>query len=209
MVPLLGICVENNPNIFILWPYYKNGSLYDFLHVQNTKLELKTRLVISKGIALGLNYLHSNSIYHFHLSSKNIYLDDNFTPLIADYGFKYLKDISSVFLKYKNKNSYTSPELLKENKEICNLTTLSNYQKCDIYSYGILLWELYTSTQPFSISLTNLYNYVVVNDYRPEITKDFPSDLANLIRNCWDNDPTRRPSINKIVDVLDNLLSSI
>ncbi len=208
-MPLLGICVENNPNIFILWPYYKNGSLHDILHVQKTKLELKTRVMIAKGIASGLNYLHSNIIFHFHLSSKNIYLDDNYSPIIADYGFKYLKDISSVFLKYKNKNSYTCPELLKENKDVSNITNLGNNQKCDIYSFGILLWEIYTCTQPFPISLTNLYNYVVVNDYRPEITKDFPSELANLIRNCWDSDQERRPSINKIIDVLDNLLLNI
>jgi serine/threonine protein kinase len=159
---------------------------------------------IALEIALGMEYLHENKIYHYHLSSKNIYLNDQFTPIISDYGFHYLKDISSVFIKYKNKNSYTSPELLKENKIIGNTTSNSeNFQKNDIYSFGILLWELYTCTVPFNISLNNLYNYVVVNGYRPEITKDFNPDIAELIRACWDSDPNKRPGFIKIVEILD------
>ena len=152
-----------------------------------------------------MDYLHDHMIYHYHLSSRNIYLNEEYTPLIADYGFHYLKDISSVFIKYKNKNSYSSPELLKEKKIIGNVSSNSdNYKKSDVYSFGILLWELYTCTIPFNISLQNLYNYVVVSGYRPEITNDFNPRIAALIRECWDNEPSKRPTFKKIIEILDN-----
>lgn len=155
---------------------------------------------------MGLEYLHSRKIYHLHLSSKNIFLDDNLTPFIADFGFNYLKDISSVFIKYKNKNSYSSPEILKETRSI-NYSISEEFQKSDVFSFGILLWELFTNTQPFNVSLTNLYNYVVVNGLRPEITKDFPSELANLIRICWDEDSKKRPDFKEILQILATIVN--
>ena len=169
-------------------------------------MDLKTRLNIAKGIARGLLFLHQHKVFHFHLSSKNIYLSDDLNPLIADFGFHYLKDISSVFIKYKNKNSYTSPELLKENRAIGNSSSnLENFIYSDVYSFGILLWELTTGLVPFNVSLTNVYNYVVTNGLRPEITSDINYEIASLIRNCWDDTPSKRPCFRRVLEVLENL----
>lgn len=204
MCPHIGLCVENIPNIYVLWPFYKNGSLYDLLHVQKIQLDLKSRLEMAKKIAIGMDCLQENMIYHYHLSSRNIYIQEDLTPRIADYGFHYLKDISSVFIKYKNKNSYTSPELLKETKIIGNTTSNNdNFYQSDVYSFGILLWELYIVCIPFNISLSNVYNYVVINGYRPE-TKDFHPSIVDLLRQCWDSDPLKRPTFKKIIELLDN-----
>jgi sterile alpha motif and leucine zipper-containing kinase AZK len=201
LCPIIGVSVDKIPNIYILTPYYKNGSLYDFLHTEKKQIDLKKRMDMAMKIALGLYYLHNNGIHHFHLSSKNIYLNDELNPKIADYSFHNLKELASVFLKYKNKNSYTSPELLKEPKPISNLIG-SKDERCDVYSFGILLWELYTCTIPFNVALKVLHQYVAIDNYRPEITKGFNQDIANLIRICWDNDPNKRPSFKMIIEHL-------
>lgn len=151
-----------------------------------------------------MEYLHDNNIHHYHLSSKNIYLTEDYIPKICDIGFHYLKDISSVFIRYKNKNSYTSPELLKDNKSIGNTTNNLNH-KSDIYSFGILLWELYTCLIPFNVKLNTLYDYVAVENYRPEITKDFDKDIAGLIRLCWDADVNKRPYFKTIIELLNKV----
>ena len=112
-----------------------------------------------------------------------------------------MKDIASVFIKYKNKNSYTSPELLKDNRQIGNMITAHDC-KNDIYSFGILLWELYTSMIPFNVKINTLYDYVAIDNYRPEITKDFNQDIAYLIRLCWDSDFNRRPNFLRILELI-------
>lgn len=124
--------------------------------------------------------------------------------MIGDYNFNQLKDIASVFLKYKNKNSYTSPELLKNNKTIGNVVTEIE-GKHDVYSFGILLWELYNMTIPFNVKLTTLYDYVAVQNYRPEIGTNMNRQISELIRKCWDVDPMSRPNMVLIINTLNNV----
>lgn len=155
---------------------------------------------------MGMEYLHQNSTYHFHLSSRNILMQDNYTPNICDYGFHYLKEISSIFINYKNKNSYSCPYLLSDNRTVSNFTGENeNFPKCDVYSFGILLWELYTGTIPFDVKLSTLQDLVVKDNYRPEITKDFNAEIANVIRSCWDKDANKRPDFKTIVDNLNKI----
>jgi serine/threonine protein kinase len=71
----LGVCVENIPNIYIVNPLFKLGSLYDVLHAQKMHIDLRKRMEIAKNIAFGMHYLHENKIFHYHLSSKNIYVN--------------------------------------------------------------------------------------------------------------------------------------
>jgi serine/threonine protein kinase len=91
--------------------------------------------------------------------------------------------------------------LLKEAKQVGN-----TFQNCDskpdIYSFGILLWELYTNTIPFNVKISTLYDYVVIENYRPEITKNFNQDIANLIRLCWDAEPMKRPNFKTIIELI-------
>jgi serine/threonine protein kinase len=158
-------------------------------------------------IAKGLSYIHEKKLCHLHLSTKNIYLDENLTPHIADYGFQYLKDTSSIFIKYKNKNSYTSPELLQDTKSISNITIFNEkFEKCDIYSFGMILWELSTEIIPFNVKLATLIDLVLKDDYRPEITKEINKQVANLIRLCWDRNPDQRPKLSIIIEALNNII---
>jgi hypothetical protein len=71
---ILGVSVDNIPFVYIVNTIFKLGSLYDVLHVQKMHIDLKKRMEIAKNIAFGMHYLHENKIYHYHLSSKNIYV---------------------------------------------------------------------------------------------------------------------------------------
>ena len=123
-------------------------------------------------------------------------------PLITDYGFFNLKKLANVFLKYRNKNAYTPPEILIENT---NVNIFFTDYTIDSYSFGILLWEIYKSTQPFNCSMSSLYQLVVKDDLRPEISKNFNSGISNLIKSCWDKNKEKRPDFNKILEILENI----
>ena len=199
---IIGICIEKDNTIMIVSNYYKKGSLFDLLHVQKEKLSDKNKLNIAIGIIKGLQYLHENNIIHYHLSSKNIYIEDDLTPLIADFGFYNLEENASIFNKYMNKNSYSSPEMLMDTKKICHKLNNENNEKNDIYSFGMLLWEIYTETIPFDVKLSELKKYILEEKYRPEVSNEINKEIAELIRSCWDSEINKRPSSDKILSVL-------
>ncbi len=90
--------------------------------------------------------------------------------------------------------------------EVARLIPYNN--KADVYSFGMILWELFTSQKPFeNIWGVDYYEKVVYGGLRPEISKKFPNnDLAKIIRECWDVDPQKRPTFQS-VSLLGNEIS--
>lgn len=79
-------------------------------------------------------------------------------------------------------------------------------QKADVYSFGIILWELVAYEKPFSgMNREEFYEKVVHSGYRPEITKKFPDDLASLIRDCWSHVIGVRPNFSKIIEIIKDI----
>lgn len=201
--PIIGICDEDNPNFYIIYPFYKSKSIYDILHFDKILIPFYKKIHIALSIAKGLQYLHEKGIYHCHLSSKNIYLDDEFQPKIGDYGFENLKDIANKFNKYDNKNAYSPPEILIDSRTICYRFDKDDLnEKVDIYSFGILLWELEANTIPFDVKLNDLYSYVVDKNVRPEIQNNVDKTITSLIRSCWETEPQNRPNMKEIIEKL-------
>jgi len=205
---VIGLCIEQN-NIIIISNYYNKGSLFDLLHIRKEKLSNKNKIFIAIGIIKGLQYLHENCIIHYHLSSKNIYIDDDLNPLIADYGFYNLKENASIFNKYINKNSYSSPEILLNSQKISHKYYNENEKKNDIYSFGMLLWEIFTETIPFNVKLSELKKYIIEEKLRPQVSNELNKNIAELIRNCWDSDINKRPCLDKILSVLMTVYENI
>lgn len=205
---VVGIHIDNDKNqIIILTSYYSNGSLYDYIHERKSQLTFKSKIEIALTVAKGLKYLNEFNLNHCHLSSKNILLQDDLTPLIADYGFVSLHQLAEIFNKYHNKNSYSSPEVLKDERSIGHVFSNYDYnERIDVYSFGILLWEIMTQVVPFNVKMKELYDYVVEQKCRPEITKDIDGDIAELIRMCWDSEVKSRPKFDEIITILNNKL---
>ena len=202
---IIGVCLNKENSIIIVMPYYSKGSLFDFLHNENNnnnKLTSKQKINISIGIIKGIEYLHKHNIIHYHLTSKNILIDDNLNPIIADYGFNNLKKTYNIFNKYHNLNSYSSPEMLTETSgKLCGSLSNNFNEKNDIYSFGLILWELFTETIPFNVKLKDVKNYVLNEKLRPEIKDDIDKEIANLIRECWDTEPANRPECESILNL--------
>ena len=176
----------------IVTEYMPNGTLYDLLHNKNDDLKLSSTdlTLIAFGIAFGMEYLHSLQLIHKDLKSSNILLDQNFLPKISDFG------ISSRIGNINNTNSIgtvsiMAPELFK--KETFD-------QSVDVYSYGILLWEMITKLEPFSSydSAQIIYN-VLNKEERPIIPNDTPTFLKTIIQKCWSTNPKDRPTFSDIV----------
>ena len=199
-VPMYG-AVLDLPCIKVVMPWLERGSLFTYLHTQpsNRLSERKIRR-IALDISLCMRALHSLGRSHGHLTSHNILLDTDLSAYVTDIGLNKLKEFAGLSLGYVNKSAWTSPEVLMERFN----TVMKASPEDDIYSFGVVLWEMTTGIEPFKeYSRKELVREVGEKHIRPEIPTDIPRDLATLIHNCWNPDRAQRPSFPTIIDLLE------
>ncbi|RIB02468.1 kinase-like domain-containing protein [Gigaspora rosea] len=208
IIKLYGVTKDpETGNFNFVMQFANNGNLREYLQRKWSgnvfKILLEDVFQIAKGITLGINYLHENGIIHRDLHSKNILIIDG-KPLIADFGISKLKHTGD---NYNDDNSrsegmpaYIDPQWFNPDGKY------ERDERSDIYSLGVLLWELTSGTPPFS-RLTNDYaKYVIaISIYRGEREKMItgtPQGYADIYKNCWSLEPEKRPKLN---DILSNL----
>jgi len=192
----MGICLNNHHKIIVM-EYMEQGSLYQFLRVE--PLEISKIHKIAKEIALGMNYLHGENILHRDLTSKNILLSKHMEAKVADFGLSKIKLNNSETYSYTMGTvAWMAPEVLLDAKHF----TASS----DVYSFGIILWEIWTGEDPCPKGVTevNFANKVLYENYRPSMGT-IPDTWQALIRLCWQMEPLERPSFERILQILDTI----
>ncbi|KAH0787718.1 TKL family protein kinase [Histomonas meleagridis] len=171
----------SEPPFCILTEYMPNGSLYDFLHDHPDQLSPTERTLIALDIARGLEYLHGRGIIHRDLKSLNILLDQRKRAKICDFGLIRMKS-SDPMTGLVGTACWMAPEVL--------ISSPCYDEKVDVYSFGILLWELLTGERPyFDIDYGQLTFEIVEKNRRPIIPENVPKNLKELIEKCWERDP--------------------
>ena len=201
ILPIIGVVIDL-PTISIISPFIEPGSLYRLLHISKIKLSLDQKLIYSQQIASGFTHIHYTGRVHGHLTSENVLINENDHVFISDLGMNKIKKYSGIVSGYTNKSAWSSPEIIKDKR----LTPTKTEKSDDIYSFGMLLWEIFTDQIPFvGYDQNDLYQKIVVEGFRPELPKRFSPDLANIILECWDMLPDKRPSFDILLTKLRNL----
>jgi len=193
---LLKFCgYTEDPPYYIITEYMPNGDLFNRLHSKPNIITPTMRSIIALDVARGVEYLHSKSIIHRDLKSLNILLDKDFRAKICDFGMVRTKELKRRMTGLIGTPSWMAPEVL---------LSYHNYdEKVDVYSFAIILWELLTGSPPFkNTSPSELCNFVAERGGRLPIPENTPKKLSNLIQKCWDQDPSHRPSMDKVVQML-------
>ncbi|KAF0469270.1 kinase-like protein [Gigaspora margarita] len=193
-------------NFIMVLQFANNGSLCDYLQSKYRKGVFKNSwnetIQIAKEISLGLKHLHEKGIIHKNLNSKNILMNDG-KPLIADFGLsKYIEDYSSPSC-LKGMPAYIEPQcIIQHGKKV------KRDERSDIYSMGVLMWELTSGTQPFSDLMNNYAISVrIFFGDREKIIPGTPQEYADLYTSCWSSKPEKRPTLDRILNDLDGLLT--
>ncbi|KAF2546433.1 hypothetical protein F2Q70_00020683 [Brassica cretica] len=146
LLSLVGYCISENRRLLI-YDYVPNNNLYFHLH-GTPGLDWATRVKIAAGAARGLAYLHEDChprIIHRDIKSSNILLDNNFHPLVSDFGLaKLALDCNThITTRVMGTFGYMAPEYASSGK----LT-----EKSDVFSFGVVLLELVTGRKPVDTS---------------------------------------------------------
>lgn len=152
---------------------------------------------VACGAARGMAYLHSGNppVLHRDLKSANLLLDESYTAKVCDFGLSRLKAQSRSMTGNCGTVQWMAPEVL---------SNMSYDEKADVFSYGIILWELLSRECPYEGMTAIQCALAVLNrDKRPEIPKWCPPALHALIKSCIKKNPDLRPSFSQILMALD------
>lgn len=200
VIKLAGAC-KKPPVFFVITEYLVGGSLRAFLHKQNHQsLPLQKLIAIALDIAHGMEYIHSQGIVHRDLKPENILFDEEFCVKIADFGIACEEAYFDALAEDPGTYRWMAPEMIKHKPY---------GRKVDVYSFGLLLWEMVTGTVPYEDMTPIQAAFAVVNkNLRPVIPKDCPPPLRALIEQCWSLLPEKRPEFWQIVKVLEQFESA-
>ncbi|KAM1121966.1 hypothetical protein TB2_003462 [Malus domestica] len=200
VVQFIGACTKH-PSLCIVTEYMPGGSVYDYLHKQKGVFKLPSLLKVAIDVSKGMTYLHQNNIIHRDLKAANLLMDENEVVKVADFGVARVKSQSGVMTAETGTYRWMAPEVI-EHKPYDH--------KADIFSFGVVLWELLTGKLPYEY-LTPLQAAVGVSQkgLRPTIPKNAPPKLAELLEKCWQQDPASRPDFSEIIEILQTLAEEV
>ncbi|XP_068661870.1 probable serine/threonine-protein kinase SIS8 [Aristolochia californica] len=196
--------VTRAPNLSIVTEFLPRGSLYRLIHRPNNQLEERRCLRMALDVARGMNYLHNCTpvIVHRDLKSPNLLVDKNWVVKVCDFGLSRMKH--NTFLSSRSTvgtAEWMAPEVLRNEP---------SDEKCDVYSFGVILWELSTLQQPWGgMNPMQVVGAVGFQHRCLDIPDDMDPAVAAIIKRCWQTDPKLRPSFSEIMGALKPLQKPI
>uniref|UniRef100_A0A8C6Q7I7 Tyrosine-protein kinase n=3 Tax=Nothobranchius furzeri TaxID=105023 RepID=A0A8C6Q7I7_NOTFU len=196
LVRLLGVILHKG--LHIITELMTKGNLGNFLRTRGRSVINSVQLLhFALNVCEGMEYLESKKLVHRDLAARNVLVSDDSVAKVSDFGLT--KVDSKEPDKAKLPVKWTAPESLKKEK----FST-----KSDVWSYGILLWEIFTyGRQPYPKMSLKEVKEKVEEGYRMESPESCPPNVYSLMRLCWEQDPRRRPGFSKLREKLEQEMS--
>ncbi|KAE8056093.1 hypothetical protein FH972_012890 [Carpinus fangiana] len=196
IVRFIGAC--RKPMIWcIVTEYAKGGSVRQFLTKrQNRSVPLKLAVKQALDVARGMAYVHGLGLIHRDLKSDNLLIFTDRSIKIADFGVARIEVQTEGMTPETGTYRWMAPEMIQHRPYT---------QKVDVYSFGIVLWELITGHLPFQNMTAVQAAFAVVNKgVRPNIPGNCLPVLSEIMTRCWDANPDVRPPFAEVVRMLEN-----
>ena len=228
IVSLVGFCLEGSKRALI-YEFMSNGSLEKFIYEEedpsklHLQLRCKTMYNIATGVARGLEYLHrgcNTRILHFDIKPHNILLDDDFCPKVSDFGLAKIcsrKESNVSLFGARGTIGYIAPEVFCRDYGGVS-------HKSDVYSYGMMVLEMIGGRKNINVQVENsseiylpylIHRRLELNQelglrcITNESEKEIVKKLVLVSLWCIQTNPSHRPTMTKVVDMLEGSLDSL
>ncbi|GBB86851.1 hypothetical protein RclHR1_01330005 [Rhizophagus clarus] len=200
VVRCFGITKDLKTNNFMMVMELKKCNLRQHLNENFISLKWKDKLIILRMISSGLSEIHNNELIHCDLHCGNILNDfDNVE-------WAYITDLGLCQPAYIMQNSnkklfgvlpYVAPEVLRGNDYT---------QASDIYAFGIIAYEVCTGLPPYhDIAHDEFLAMKICRGLRPNSSYKIPQPIFDIINQCWDTDPSKRPKAGDLYNSFTDL----
>ncbi|XP_020205843.1 uncharacterized protein LOC109791006 [Cajanus cajan] len=208
VVAFYGVVLDGpGGSVATVTEYMVNGSLRNSLQKSERNLDKRKRLLIAMDVAFGMEYLHGRNIVHFDLKSDNLLVNlrDPHRPIckVGDLGLSKVKCQTLISGGVRGTLPWMAPELLNGSSSLVS-------EKVDVFSFGIVMWELYTGEEPYAdLHYGAIIGGIVSNTLRPPVPESCDPEWRLLMERCWSSEPSERPTFTEIASELRSIASKI
>ncbi|XP_044463604.1 uncharacterized protein LOC123194465 [Mangifera indica] len=208
VVAFYGVVLDGpGRSVATVTEYMVNGSLRNALQKNERNLDKRKRLLIAMDVAFGMEYLHGKNIVHFDLKSDNLLVNlrDPHRPIckVGDLGLSKVKCQTLISGGVRGTLPWMAPELLNGSSSLVS-------EKVDVFSFGIVMWELLTGEEPYAdLHYGAIIGGIVSNTLRPPVPESCDPEWRSLMERCWSSEPAERPSFTEIANELRSMAAKI
>ncbi|XP_054641533.1 macrophage-stimulating protein receptor-like isoform X2 [Dunckerocampus dactyliophorus] len=206
ILSLLGIMLPKEGLPLVVLPYMKHGDVRHFIRSPQRNPTVKDLVGFGLQVAKGMQYLAQKKFVHRDLAARNCMLDESFTVKVADFGMA--RDIYDK--EYYSIQDHKRAKLPVKWMAIESLQTQKFTIKSDVWSYGVLVWELLTrGASPYpDVDPYDITHYLLKGRRLPQ-PQYCPDTLYTIMLACWDPEPERRPTFHSLVTDMQHILSCL
>ncbi|RCV20381.1 hypothetical protein SETIT_4G051800v2 [Setaria italica] len=207
VVAFYGVVLDGpGGSVATVTEYMANGSLRQALQRHEKIFDRRRRLLIAMDVAFGMEYLHGKNIVHFDLKSDNLLVNlrDPQRPIckVGDLGLSKVKCQTLISGGVRGTLPWMAPELLNGSSSLVS-------EKVDVFSFGIVMWELLTGEEPYAeLHYGAIIGGIVNNTLRPRVPESCDPQWRALMEQCWAAEPSERPSFTEVGNSLRAMAAS-
>ncbi|KAK4741795.1 hypothetical protein SAY87_025383 [Trapa incisa] len=194
----IGVYIDEIHGLCVVTKFMEGGAAQDLI-LKNKRLHFKEIMRIAIDVVEGLKFMNDHGVACKDLNTSRILLDRHGNACLGDMGIVSARKSLGEVMEYETDGyRWLAPEIIAGDPECVSETWMSN-----AYSFGMVIWEMVTGEAAYSaFSPVQAAVGIAACGLRPEIPKDCPQLLRNIMTKCWNSCPSKRPQFSEILAML-------